>query len=294
MRKNLTLDLAPITHDEFHLPANVVTAIHNATQSILARGSYTNPAGVDMSIRAMQDAARNQQVRYSPADQIPAPTGRYSHTHLYVYNQASLTVAQERVRQGYRVAVLAFANPTLNSAHTRRASISQEHSIHRATSIQYCTLHQDWLKDAAQQSPLYDDTVVVTPLVPVFREQTGDLLGSPYACGFVHAIAVDAHAVRRTMPEREAEIPNLMLQRAQRVLRAVAMTRANVLVLGAWGCGGAGIDASVMAAIWQVAIEQSGIRTFGIIDFAVPDVSSTQATYLNFYRRLHQRLIDLP
>lgn len=294
MRKNLTLDLAPITHDELHLQTNVITAINNATQSIIARGSYTNPEGVDISIRAMQDTARSQQVRYPPEQTLPVPTGRYTHTHLYVYNQASLTVAQERVRQGYRVAILTFANPMQKTPQMRRASITQEQSINRSTSIQYCTLHQEWLKDAAQQSPIYDDTVVVTPLVPIFREQTGDLIASPYACGFVHAIAIDAHAVRRTMPEREAEIPNLMLQRAQRILRAAAILRANVLVLGAWGCGGAGIDASVMAAIWQVAIEQSGVRTFGIVDFAVPDVSNSQSIYLSFYRRLHQRLIDHP
>lgn len=285
MRKNLALDIAPITPDEFVMAPIVSNKIHQATQTIVRRGGYTNPEGVDVSIQGLQENARQQGRTYAADHAISVPSGRYTHTHAYVYNQSTLTIAHARVRQGYRVAVLNYANPP--GANRRRLTrhVVQEESLARSSSMRYCMPTHEWRVD----TPFYDDVVVVTPMVPVFREHGGDLLSEPWQCGIVHALAVDVPDVRRTMPEREAEIPYVMLRRAQRILQAAATLRANVLVLGAWGCGQAGHDSAIMAATWQVAIEQASVRMFGIIDFGVADTTQEQTIFVNFHKRLHQR-----
>jgi uncharacterized protein (TIGR02452 family) len=288
MRSNLALTVTPITTEEFVIAPAVTSKIQHATHTILSRGGYTNPDGIDISIDALQAHARANQRIYVPTQQIESVGGRYAHTQTYVYNQTTLAIARERVRQGYRVAMLHFVNPSQHQQpNTRRPA--QAESLLRSSSVSYCLPDVAW----ADTAPFYDDTVIVTPQVPVFREHGGDLLMEPWQGSVIHARAIDAHAVRAQMPDRVAEIPQVMLQRAQRILHAAATTRANVLVLGAWGCGHAGHDPAVMAAIWQVAMTQAKVRTFGIIDFAVADIKPRRPTFTSFYQRLHQQQIEL-
>lgn len=286
MPNNLALTVAPITPDEHIIVPAVTTKIRHATQTIIARGAYTNPDGVAVSIAALQHRAQAQQRIYAANHAIESVHGRYTQTQLYVYNQTVLTIARERVRQGYRVAMLHFVIPP---SHVQANALrpTQSDSLMRSSSLAYCINDTSW----PATSPFYDDTVIVTPQVPVFREHNGDLLAAPWQVSVVHAVAVDAYEVRQRMPEREAEVPQVMIQRAQRVLLAAATTRANVLVLGAWGCGRAGHDPELMAAIWQVAIAQANVRTVGIIDFAVADIKPARPTFTRFYQRLHQQHI---
>lgn len=293
MRRNLALDVAPITDSEFNTSPRVMRAIQQATQHIVERGTYTNPNGVDISIAALQQASQQQRIVYRAGNDIPSVSGRYTNTHAYVYNQSALTVARERARQGYRVVMLNFASRGSGDADWMPGYVAQEASLWGATSLSYSMQAIDWVQSGTFVAPVFDHSVVVTPRVPVFRDHNGDLLDEPWLCDFVHAYAVDAHTTRRVVPEREAEIPQIMLQRAICVLQSAATTRANVLVLGAWGCGQAGNDPAVMAAMWQVAIEQTRIRTFGIIDFAVADVTPAQAVYTSFVQRLHKREFQL-
>lgn len=286
MSQNLVLTVVPITRDEHMIAPAVASKIRHATQTIIARGAYTNPDGVEISIAALQDQAKAQQRAYSATQPIESIQGRYSQTQVYVYNQTVLTIARERVRQGYRVAMLHFVMPTAR-AQVNISRPTQSDSLMRSSSLAHCIENESW----PMTSPFYDDRVVVTPQVPVFRDHSGDLLAAPWQGGMVHALAVDAHEVRRQMPEREAEVPQVMIARAQRVLLAAATMRANVLVLGAWGCGTAGLDASLMAAIWQVAITQANVRMIGIIDFAIADVKPSRPTFASFYQRLHQQHI---
>jgi uncharacterized protein (TIGR02452 family) len=288
MPANLALTVTPITPDEFITAPAVMRTIRQATQTILTRGVYTNPDGIDISIDGLQANARAQQRTYGATQAIDATGGRYTQTHLYVYNQTALTIARERVRQGYRVAMLHFVNPPFEH-HASTERPSQQDSLMWSSSLAYCLQDVSW----PSVTPFFDDTVVVTPQMPFFRDHGGDLLTEPWQGGVVHAVAVDAHAVRLRMPEHVAEVPQIMVQRAQRVLQAAATTRANVLVLGAWGCGCAGHDAEMMAAIWRVAIEQTKIRMFGIIDFAVADIKPSRPTFMRFYQRLHQQHIAL-
>lgn len=288
MPSNLALTVAPITPEEFNVSPAVMRNIHHATHTILMRGGYTNPEGIDISIDGLQAHARAQQQTYSATQSIDVRGGRYTQAHLYVYNQTALTIARERVRQGYRVAILHFVNPPFQR-NPSMVRPSQQDSLMWSSSLAYCLQDVVW----PSTTPFYDDTVVVTPQMPFFRDHGGDLLSEPWQGSLVHAVAIDAHAVRASMSDHIAEIPQMMVQRAQRVLEAATTTRANVLVLGAWGCGRAGHDAAVMAATWQVAISQVKARMFGIIDFAVADVKPMRPTFMQFYQRLHHQQIAL-
>lgn len=73
--------------------------------------------------------------------------------------------------------------------------------------------------------------------MPVFRDDRGRLLDEPYTVGFLTSPAPNAGVVRRTAPERAAELPSALSARAERVLETAAAHGYRRLVLGAWGCG---------------------------------------------------------
>jgi uncharacterized protein (TIGR02452 family) len=181
--------------------------------------------------------------------------------------------------------VLNFASPTSPGGGWLLGSRSQEAALARASALAYCLSDDAWYGDPRHaRNPFYDDTVIVTPRVPFFRNHEGDLLATPWHADVLTAAAVHAHAVRRYLPGRESEIPRIMLARAMAVLRAACTLDADVLVLGAWGCGNLGNDPTLMATVFREALNLVDMRSFAQIDFAVADLHTPPANYLTFAR----------
>jgi uncharacterized protein (TIGR02452 family) len=152
----------------------------------------------------------------------------------------------------------------------------------------HCLGSHSWYRNRTHRTnPFYDDTVIVTPHVPVFRGHEGDLLETPLHYAMISAAAVHATNVQLYMPQREAEIPLQMARRATRIIEAAATTNANVLILGAWGVGEFGHTPELIATAFQVAFESRATRAFAIIDFAVPDIAPITPVYVAFHNRFH-------
>ena len=107
-------------------------------------------------------------------------------------------------------------------------------------------------------------------------------MATPWQADVLTAAAVHAHAVRHYMPGRESEIPRIMLTRAMAVLRAACTLDADVLVLGAWGCGNLCNDPKLMATVFREAVNLVDMRRFAQIDFAVADMRTPPLFYQPF------------
>lgn len=89
----------------------------------------------------------------------------------------------------------------------------------------------------AGKSTFYTDRVIHSPAVPVFRDDRGRLLETPFPVAFLTSPAPNAGTIRRQEPERAHEIPGALARRAELVLEVAALHGHRRLVLGAWGCG---------------------------------------------------------
>lgn len=269
--------------DTLLLSRKSAARLGKATKDIVERGWYFNESEQLVDIAAARDAAKLDQVAYRPGQPIAMPPVRHAQFHTAVFNQTTLTVAQARHQQGHRVALLNFASPISPGGGWLHGSRAQEESLARASALVHCLSDDIWYGDARHaRNPFYDDTVIVTPKVPIFRQHEGDLLATPWQADVLTAAAVHAHAVRRYMPARESEIPRIMLGRAIAVLRAACTLDADVLVLGAWGCGNYGNSPMLIAAVFREAINLVDMRTFAQIDFAVADVRTPPKLYQAF------------
>ena len=179
---DIILNIGDITIDE-----HVVASISNATRQIIEHGTYINPDGDDVYIDDAQEHARANSVVYPPHHVIPPPRGKYPEVYAFVHNQTTLTVAHERHKLGYRVAMVncaTLADPFMSSSKFLRESII------RSSSLTYCI--EGAVMDKSAKEALYDDTIVVTPQVPIFRTHEGDLLRAPWHADVVTAAPIHA------------------------------------------------------------------------------------------------------
>ena len=288
MRRTLTLSLPVLTKEDFLMDIDAAEMVGRATQQIITRGSYITEAGTEHDIQESLHQAQAQMVTFRPDTAIPQGTAKYSQAMTFVHNQTALMVAHARQRRGYRVAVLNFTNPRNLGGGWLHGVQSQEAALARSSGLMHCLGSHAWYRNRTHRTnPFYDDTVIVTPHVPVFRGHDGDLLETPLHYAMISAAAVHATNVQLYMPQREAEIPLQMARRATRIIEAAATTNANVLILGAWGVGEFGHTPELIATAFQVAFESRATRAFAIIDFAVPDIVPITPVYAAFHNRFH-------
>jgi uncharacterized protein (TIGR02452 family) len=280
------LNLPTVTLDQLLMPPHVAAATGRDTQYITEQGWYTNPQGQKVDIRALRDAATHGTVTYGPGTTPPVGEPRHTHVHTFMHNQTTLAVAEERVAQGYRVAILNFASATSPGGGWLDGARAQEESLARSSTLVHALRDDDMYQNETHlRNPFYDDTVIVTLDVPFFRHHNGQFLDSPWQGDVITSAAVMAKAVHTYMPERVGEIGATMRQRTQKVFQVATTLDADILILGAWGCGAFGNDPEVIAQIMHEMMDIVDLRRFVAIDFAVADLFVPQVNYPPFATR---------
>ena len=105
--------------------------------------------------------------------------------------------------------------------------------------------------------------MIYSPVVPVFRNDRGELLPAAYPVSFLTAAALSRAAIACNQPKCLPEITTILARRARRVLRVAAAHGHRRLVLGAWGCGVFGND-PVDVAVTQVGQGSHACRDPGV------------------------------
>ncbi|EST35706.1 hypothetical protein M878_04855 [Streptomyces roseochromogenus subsp. oscitans DS 12.976] len=203
------------------------------TEKIVAAGRYRTADGQEVSLAARIEAARAGTRIFGP-EPVPVPTDADVEPFFEVTDESSLEAARRLAAAP--VAVLNFASARNPGGGYLNGAQAQEEALCRASALHTCllTAHSFYDHHRAHRDPLYTDRVIHSPAVPVFRDDRGRLLAEPYLAGFLTAAAPNAGVVRRTEPDRAAELPGALAARAERVLETAAAHVYRRLVLGAW------------------------------------------------------------
>ncbi|SEP67169.1 TIGR02452 family protein [Streptomyces sp. yr375] len=251
--------------------------IAHGTQEIVAAGGYRASDGREVSLAAAIEAARagtrmvGPEPVVGPAPQTVPPAAR---AVVEVTGESSLEAAR-RLAGVDPVAVLNFSSARNPGGGYLNGAQAQEEALCRASALYTCLLTAREFYDhhRAHRDPFYTDRVIHSPAVPVFRDDRGRLLDEPYTVGFLTAAAPNAGVVRRTAPQRAAELPRALAGRAERVLETAAAYGYRHLVLGAWGCGVFQNDPAQVAGAFRALLGPGGRfeRTFEHVVFGVLD-----------------------
>ncbi|WP_369230980.1 TIGR02452 family protein [Streptomyces sp. R21] len=248
-------------------------AIAQETEEIVAAGAYRASGGREVPIAAAVDAARDGTRMVGPGS-VPIPAAAPVDTFFEVTGESSLEAARRLAALG-PVAVLNFASARNPGGGYLNGAQAQEEALCRASALYTCVLRAREFYDhhRAHRDPFYTDRVIHSPAVPVFRDDRGRLLDDPYTAGFLTAAAPNAGVVRRTAPERTAELPAALAIRAERVLETAAAHGYRRLVLGAWGCGVFQNDPEQVAGAFRALLADGGrfAERFDHVVFGVLD-----------------------
>jgi hypothetical protein len=144
--------------------------------------AYPGPAGrpVDWHPAVIQAVAAKRSL--PPDAELPVPrTARSPQTEIQVANETTLAAARRLVAAGERVLALNFANGIHPGGGFLSGARAQEEVLCRSSAL-YPTLRDDPMYTAHRQRPLPDSTdwAILSPEVPVFREDDGTALPAPW------------------------------------------------------------------------------------------------------------------
>lgn len=154
-------------------------------------------------------------------------------------------------------------------------SQAQEESLARSSALYAClqAVPDYYAINRACGTAFYTDHMIVSPDVPVFRDDEGELLEAPYRVSMLTAPAVNAGAVAKNEPHRRAEVRAVMRRRIGMLFALAAEERFRHLILGAWGCGVFRNDPQEIAELFAEQLLAGGVyaRSFDRVIFAVLD-----------------------
>ena len=255
------------------------------TVAITRRGAYVAPSGRTVPMVDAVRAAVEASVLFTPGEaaglrgradaMLAARDAR--RTTFAVRNETTFTAARRLVDEfgPGKVAALNFASAKNPGGGFLSGSQAQEESLARASALHACLERHATYYDENRRtsSLLYTDHMIVSPRVPVFRDDEDRLLEAPWEVTIVTAPAPNAGAVAKNNAHDGDRIVPTFRRRIEHVLAAVVVFDQSALVLGAWGCGVFGNDPATVAGLFAEFLLNAGpfAGAFERVEFAVLD-----------------------
>jgi uncharacterized protein (TIGR02452 family) len=199
--------------------------------------------------------------------------GRAQAARIEVTSETTLAAARRLVERekAARPLVLNFASAKNPGGGFLGGSRAQEESLARSSAL-YASLRagQEYYDQNRRcRSTLYTDHAILSPDVPVFRDDDGTLLERPYDVSFFTMPAVNVGALRPGGDHGRVE--PVMAGRVEKLLALAAADAFEELVLGAWGCGVFRNNPRMIARLFHQALfgADRWAWKFGRITFAV-------------------------
>lgn len=264
-----SVELAAQRQSELALRPELAESLGRSAVEAIEQGYYLTDNGkVDWSDAVR--AASVAKVSIAPEAELPTVgTSPFAEAIVQVTNETTLGASRRLVAEGKRPLALNFANGTETGGGFLRGATAQEEALCRSSAL-FATLVDDPMYEFHRKHELWaeaSDWAILSPNVPVFRDDRGMELDVPWLLSFITCAAPYAPSVGHP---RSGD----MLQR--RFVRVLSIARAygyTELILGAWGCGAFGNDPQRTASDFRSALEGEFESMFGEVVFAITDWS---------------------
>ena len=222
------------------------------------------------------------------------PTAVESGTSVHTCeNIDSYAMARRRLAEGCsKILVLNLASPVHPGGGVRRGARAQEEDLCRKSSLllslesKAARKYYDYNKSL--HSFMGSDALMITPQVEIIKDENGVLLDDTDVVSVLTCAAPKVSNGKEGM--KEMAYRELVYNRITGIVKCAAYFGYTNLVLGAWGCGAYGNDASVISDLFRRALNELDYNSFqendlfSRIDFAVLDRTASQFNYNQFKR----------
>jgi uncharacterized protein (TIGR02452 family) len=258
-------------------------AIAEATVALVEQGVYQYNNVHTVNLQAEIEYCVGHTSHYSPEAllQLPQPQPAGHDTVITVTSETTLQAGQRLVAQYGQVVALNFASAKNPGGGFLRGTEAQEESLARASAL-YASLKpqtQFYRSHRASGNLLYSHQMIYSPAVPVFRNDSGDLLPDFYLLDIITAAAPNYGAAS---PASQAQIPAVFAERLRLLLTLLAYQQCQHLILGAWGCGVFRNDPLLVAKLFRDALLGDFAGFFQTVTFAIYDPARGQPVLVAF------------
>jgi uncharacterized protein (TIGR02452 family) len=262
-------ELAVRRRRDLALRPEVAESLGRSAVEAIELGYYLMDDGkVDWSEAVQAACAAKQSI--APTTELPVGKSNYfAQCAVQVTNESTLVAAKRLVDDGKRPLALNFANGTETGGGFLRGATAQEEALCRSSAL-YATLANDPMYEFHRENELWaeaSDWAILSPDVPVFRDDRGTELALPWLLSFITCAAPYAPAVKQPLAG------DLLQKRIVRLMEIAHAFGYTELVLGAWGCGAFGNDACRTAQDFRNTLEVEYAGAFGEVVFAITDWS---------------------
>jgi uncharacterized protein (TIGR02452 family) len=258
------------------------------TLEIIERGNYRNNMGKTVSIKDETDFAVKNAKIYRIED-FPSEfnlTKIKEATNFEVTDETTLEAAKRVCQENAdeNPFILNFASAKNPGGGFLSGSQAQEESLARSSSL-YATLTANfefYEFNRSGHSCFYSDWMIYSPQVPVFRNDDGSLVETPYLATFLTSPAVNAGVIKQNEPDKVHLIETVNRERARKFLWLANNFGHQTLILGAWGCGVFQNDADSIAEMFAELLKGEFANCFNRVIMAIYDTTPTRKVYQAF------------
>ena len=242
-----------------------------------------------------------EQVFISEKEAVIIPTlEKKINTSIVVSGRRSLEAAEHYAKQGKKVCVLNFASATNPGGGVVNGSSAQEECLCRCTTLYPCLNTSDmwnsfYTPHRIADNPLYNNDCIYTPNVCVFKSDTNfpeplkneewwnvDII----TCAAPNLRERPSNRMNPNAGSSPAQITSLELEkllttRIFRIFEIAVANKAEVLILGAFGCGAFKNPPELVAKVFK-NVMQKFLGYFETIEYAVFHTERELANYEAF------------
>lgn len=238
--------------------------------------------------RCIEASITNQRLYLeTEAAAVLVPRKKEKHAKTVISQKRSFEAASKYARTGKKVCVLNFASPVNPGGGVTQGASAQEECLCRCSTLYPClNIEEMWKKfyepHRAAGNPLYNDDCLYTPGVVVFKsdvcfpermEEQDWYQVDVLTCAAPNLREAMVEFVNSDTRKKSGKFGNgrlyqLFLQRIERIFRIAAANEAEILILGAFGCGAFCNPPEVVAKAFK-AVQEKYTSYFETIEYAV-------------------------
>lgn len=253
--------------------------IAEETLDAIKNGQYKTASGKIIFLNGLVSPAVKHSRLYKP-NWNPILLDQPKTPEIIVTKESTLEAAERLVNDS--PCILNFASAKNPGGGFLRGSLAQEESIARSSALYHTLIeHPEYYEENKNSQRknigLYLNYAIYSPYVPIFRNDNGDWLETPYTTSIVTspapnkgAIIIQGDMLSDTETDvLEEEISRVFLARMIQVLSIMADNEHSTIVLGAWGCGIFGNDPWIVSKLFREALNK--VPYFSKVVFAIYD-----------------------
>lgn len=264
---------------------NVATA--KETLQVLKQKHYTAPSGTAVDISTSLDAAIKGTALYKAGADLPDTDWETYTPTIEVLNETTYRAAVRLLASGKTdIVALNFASARNVGGGFLSGALAQEEDLCRASGLYPCTKSKPvfYNENIMCDDTFYTDNVIYSPKVPFFRDSYYNFIETPIELSIISAPAPNVSSLTGRTEGLQNKIKGILRERAIRVLNIAACHGHKNIILGAWGCGAFGNDATMVAEVFKLALEK--VPAFEHVCFATYDERQPPVVFDTFRRVL--------